>query len=79
MQWPIVAFVNTPLATTPPDLVPSADVCRAVGIHRSTLTRWVKAGKATPAVKFDGLTGAYLFARDEVDRLAGRAVTQDQA
>ena len=37
-------------------------------IDRSTLTRWVTAGRIVPAFKAPGLRGAYFFTPDEIDR-----------
>lgn len=53
-----------------PELVGSAEACETIGIDRSTLTRWVKSGKAAIVDKLPGQTGVYLFTRAEVDRLA---------
>lgn len=53
----------------PPRLLRSAEACARLNIDRSTLTRWVAAGKITPAYKLDGLRGAYLFSPVDVDRL----------
>lgn len=50
-------------------LLSSADVCAALGIDRSTLTRWVQSGKVVPFQKLTGRTGAYLFTADEIDRV----------
>lgn len=49
-------------------LMTSKEVCAALGIDRSTLTRWVQDGKVTPAQKLPGLRGAYLFERGVLDR-----------
>jgi len=54
--------------TTP--LIPSAEVCRRLGIDRSTLSRWVAAGKITPAMKLDGPRGAFLFTEAAIEALA---------
>ena len=58
--------------TTTPEMLGPADVCERLGIDRSTLTRWVKAGKIVPAMKLPGLRGAYVFTADEVERVAKR-------
>ena len=58
--------------TTTPDMLGPADVCERLGIDRSTLTRWVKAGKIVPAMKLPGLRGAHVFTADEVERVAKR-------
>lgn len=42
-------------------LIGSAEVCRRLGIERSTLSRWVKSGRIAPALKMSGLRGGYLF------------------
>jgi predicted DNA-binding transcriptional regulator AlpA len=52
-----------------PDLRSSSEVCEAVGIDRSTLSRWIKDGTATPAMQLPGATGAYLFTPAELGRL----------
>lgn len=57
------------MPTTLDELVTSAEVCAELGIDRSTLTRWVQAGRIEPAHKFPGLRGAYLFTRAEVARV----------
>ena len=59
--------------TTTPDMLGPADVCERLGIDRSTLTRWVKAGKIAPAMKLPGLRGAHVFTADEVERVAKKA------
>lgn len=51
------------------EFLPSVDVCRDLNIDRSTLTRWVQAGRIVPVGKLPGRTGAYLFAPAEVARL----------
>lgn len=52
-----------------PTLIGSAEVCEQLGgIDRSTLSRWVAAGKITPAMKLPGERGAFLFHATEVER-----------
>lgn len=53
-----------------PELLASVEVCARVGIDRSTLTRWVQLGRATPAMRLPGDKGAMLFTPEEVERLA---------
>lgn len=48
-------------------LIGSAEAADLLGIHKSTLTRWVKAGRITPA---ETVAGIYLFNRDHIERLA---------
>ena len=47
----------------------SATVCSRLGIDRSTLVRWVQAGRIVPAFKFPTSNGAYLFEASEVERV----------
>jgi excisionase family DNA binding protein len=50
-------------------LIGSAEACEAIGIDRSTLTRWVAQGRITPAHKMPGSSGAFLFKRADVAQL----------
>lgn len=50
-------------------LMPSAEACDALGIDRSTLSRWVRIGTITPATKLPGLRGPFLFDPAEVERV----------
>jgi predicted site-specific integrase-resolvase len=53
-----------------PDLIGSRDVCRIFEIDKSTLSRWVAAGKLTPALRLNEKTnGAFLFHRKDVEKL----------
>jgi predicted site-specific integrase-resolvase len=56
--------------TPTPELIASIDVCKRLGIDRSTLSRWVQTGRATPAMRLGAGRGAFLFTAAEVDRLA---------
>jgi predicted site-specific integrase-resolvase len=58
-----------PHTSPTPDLIASVEVCKRLRIDRSTLSRWVKNGEATPAMRLPGPRGAFLFAPAEVDRL----------
>ena len=57
------------MSTTTEHLI-SAEVCERLGIDRSTLSRWVAAGRITPAMKLPGIRGPYLFDPAEVERAA---------
>lgn len=57
------------MAQTPSDLVASQVVCARLNIDRSTLSRWVTAGRITPAIRLPGKNGAFLFNPADVDRL----------
>lgn len=54
-------------------LLPSASVCEALSIDRSTLSRWVQIGRITPAIKAPGARGAFFFAPEEVERVKAEA------
>lgn len=56
------------------DLMSTLQVAKAAGVTVPTVTRWVADGKLVPAHKADGLRGAYVFERTEVERwLTARA------
>lgn len=57
------------MATTDPDLIGSAEVCRILNRHQATIGRWVENGRLTPVHKFPGKNGAYLFHRAEIEAL----------
>ena len=61
------------------DLIGSAEACRILGdISRSTLTRWVDAGRITPAARASETpNGAFLFTRAEVERLLAERARHD--
>jgi predicted site-specific integrase-resolvase len=50
-------------------LLSSADTARVLGIHQTTVSDWVKAGRIKPVQKMPGLRGAYLFHPTEVERV----------
>lgn len=59
---------------TPADeLLTSAEACRLLGIHPSTLSRRVKRGELIPVKKHAGLRGPMLFAREDVERVSASA------
>lgn len=56
---------------TPIDrLIPTSEVAALLSIHVATVVRKAQAGEIPFAVKLPGETGAYLFDRAEVERLA---------
>lgn len=58
------------MPTTPPlRAVASKDVCLALDINRSTLTRWVEQGKITPIYRLPGDRGAFLFDPNDVEAM----------
>lgn len=57
------------MPNTPPDLIGSADACELLHIDRSTLSRWVAAGRLPVALRLPGARGAMLFRRADVTAL----------
>ena len=56
--------------TETPTYIGSAEACRLLGIDRSTLSRWVAAGRLPLAMKVGTATnGALLFHRADVEAL----------
>ncbi len=53
-----------------PDLIGTTEAAEVIGIERSTISRWVKDGALNPAHRMTGQTGAFLFHRSEVERVA---------
>jgi predicted site-specific integrase-resolvase len=52
------------------DTLSSGEACAILDVDRSTLIRWVYKGIVKDAHKMPGDTGAYLFSRAEIARLA---------
>ncbi|WP_353709000.1 helix-turn-helix domain-containing protein [Cellulosimicrobium sp. ES-005] len=48
----------------------STEACAVLKIDRSTLVRWVRAGRIAPTYKYPRSNGAYLFDRVAVEALA---------
>ena len=59
------------------DLLTSVEAAERLGIDRGTLTRWVQAGRITPAMKLPGKNGPALFDPAEVERV--RAESREAA
>lgn len=53
----------------PTDLIPTAEAAETIGCTPSALSRWVAAGRITPAHKLPGRTGPFLFTPAEVQRV----------
>ena len=60
------------------DLIGAAQTAATLHRSRSWLTRKVQAGELTPDGRI-GETGAYLFDRRKIERLAARMAKQDAA
>lgn len=50
-------------------LLSTADVAAEFDRTHVTISRWVRAGKLTPAVEGQGIRGARFFRRADVERL----------
>lgn len=60
----------------PSALIGSTEACRILEIHPATLLRWIKQKRIVPAHKLPSDNGAYLFKREDVDRLAADRAEQ---
>ncbi len=54
----------------PADLIGSTESVRILRVDKATLTRWVAAGRITPAHQLPGRNGAFLFHRADIEKLA---------
>ena len=52
---------------TKDELLGAAAVCELLKIDRSTLSRWVAAGRIEYALKMRGVRGPFLFTRAQVE------------
>ena len=52
------------------ELIPTAEVARILGVQVSTVSRRVARGELVPVVKVPGKTGAFLFRRGDITRVA---------
>ena len=60
------------MMTTPTEWIGSAEACQILDVDRSTLVRMVKSGRLTAETKMPGASGAYVFARSDVEALAAQ-------
>jgi len=54
---------------TPTETVPTAEAAELLGVHPSTLTRWVARKKITPVLRGSGGTGEMFFDPADIKRL----------
>ena len=54
----------------PIDLIGSNEAAAILSINRATLNRWAAAGRVPIAIDMDGLTGAKLYERADIEALA---------
>ena len=52
------------------DPITAKQAAALAGVDRRTITRWVETGKLVPTMKLGDATGAYLFARSDVEVFA---------
>lgn len=55
---------------TPTDLISAAEAAELLNTPVNTFNRWVAAGRITPAHVMPGRTGARLYSRAEIARIA---------
>jgi excisionase family DNA binding protein len=55
--------------------VTAAEAADMLGVDRRSVVRFIEHGDLKPAMKLPGRTGAYLFARDEVEQLRDQRLT----
>ena len=53
-----------------PPLIGAAEAAAILGVDPATVVRWVHSGRVTPIAKAPGQTGAWLFSREKITRLA---------
>ncbi|HPU40182.1 MAG TPA: helix-turn-helix domain-containing protein [Microthrixaceae bacterium] len=58
------------------ELLGTVEAAEVIGCERSTLSRWITAGRIAPLKKLPGRNGAVLFSRAEVDRVAAIYATE---
>jgi excisionase family DNA binding protein len=56
-----------------PKYITTAEVCDQLGVDKSTVSRWVAAGRLKVALRGNGPTGGMFFDADEVAQLADQA------
>ena len=59
----------------PLPLLSSREVCERLDIDRSTLSRWVTAGRIVPVHQGEGIRGPMLFDPADIDRLSERSAS----
>lgn len=57
----------------------SRETAARLRIDVSTLSRWVKDGRLTPAMRLPGKSGPMLFDPADVERLAAALAAEDRA
>lgn len=61
------------------DPIPTAEAARLLDLDTSTVLRMAKSGAIPHAYKIPGRTGAYIFDRQQIERLAAKRATDRRA
>jgi predicted site-specific integrase-resolvase len=59
----------------PHDIIGSTEACTILAVDKSTLSRWVAAGRITPVARLPRKNGALIFNRSDIDALAAERAT----
>lgn len=61
------------------DLLTADQAAAVIGVNRRTITKWAESGRLPESLRLPGDTGARLFARMDVERIAAElAATQPE-
>ena len=63
------------IAAMPNDIIGSTEACTILVVDKSTLSRWVAAGRITPVARLPRKNGALIFNRSDIDALAAERAT----
>lgn len=58
------------------DVIGSSEATQILNVDKSTLSRWVASGLISPLKQFPGRTGAMVFRRADVEKLAAERAAQ---
>jgi excisionase family DNA binding protein len=61
--------------SAPTDEITTREACELLNVHRATIARYVANGRLTPSRKLGAETGAYMFWRADIARLATEVPT----
>jgi predicted site-specific integrase-resolvase len=63
----------------PPDEITTAQAAPILGVAIQTISKWVRTGRLQPSRQLPGRSGAFLFARGDIERLARERSNGDAA
>jgi len=61
------------------DLIPTKTVAEMFGKTVATINRWAQEGRLKPAIEMEGLTGARLYRRSDVEAFLNAEPTEASA